>query len=85
MQELKTTNDLSRVEPGRTDDRDRHRCQASISDREAARLLSGYLNTYLTSWQLNAGVTEDLFQRRPELLRRTFVWSLRQVNNALIM
>lgn len=74
MQELKTTDDFSRVEPGKTDGR--------VRQISAAALLSSRLTA---GWQMKTGVTAGLFQRRPELLRRTFVWSIKQGTNTLIM
>lgn len=60
---------------------DKHGTDRQIS----ATHLWGQLQVSLLSWQLNTGVTADSFQCTAELLRRTSVWSRRQVNNTLIM
>lgn len=57
---------------------DKHGRDRQISTTQAVAIS-------LLSWQLNTGVTADSFQCRAELLKRTFVWSRRLVNNALIM
>lgn len=54
---------------------DRQTSATHLKQKAAASLQGG---------QMNTGVTADSFQRKPELLRRTFVWSIRQVTNTLM-